>query len=98
MADGGDPDSRHWHLDKRLNVGHMLTTLSLFGGLVVAMNGLQDQVIENTNENRHQRELIERVERQADRRDMQTREQLEKIDKKLDKILDRELRRNGNGH
>lgn len=29
-----NPDRRHWHLDKRLNVSHLLTTIVLATGMI----------------------------------------------------------------
>ena len=91
MPKGDDGGS--WHLDKRVNVGHMLTTAALFGAMLVSVNDLQDQVVRNTAEFKHQREIISRVELTSAQRDRDTRAQLDRIDSKIDRLLDRELQR-----
>jgi hypothetical protein len=91
MAD--DDERTNWHLDKRVNLGHMLTTAMLFGAMLMSVNDLQDQVIRNTNEVKHQREIIARVEVISAQRLRDTKAQLDKIDSKIDRLLDRELQR-----
>lgn len=86
-------DDKRWHWDKRLNIGHMLTTALIVGSGILMMNDLQDQVISNTAEVAHQRELIDRVERLAQARNLELRTQLDKIDTKIDKLLNREIDR-----
>ena len=88
-----DEDGGSWHLDKRVNVGHMLTTAMLFGAMLVSVNDLQDQVVRNTAEFKHQREIIARVEVISAQRDRDTKAQLDRIDSKIDRLLDRELKR-----
>lgn len=88
-------DDKRWHLDKRLNIGHMLTTAVIVGSGILMLNNLQDQVISNTAEVAHQRELINRVERLAQARNAEVRTQLDKIDTKIDKLLSREIDRRG---
>lgn len=87
-------DDKRWHLDKRLNIGHMLTTAVIVGSGIMMLNDLQDQVVITSAEVSHQRELIDRVENLARTRSIETRQQLDKIDGKLDRLLDRELERN----
>jgi hypothetical protein len=91
-----DDERTNWHLDKRVNVGHMLTTICLFGALLVSINDLQDRVLKNTSEFEHQREIIARVEVISAQRDRDTKAQLDKIDSKIDRLLDRELQRGSN--
>ena len=35
---------RHWHLDKRLNIGHLLTTLSLAGAIFIWASAIEKRV------------------------------------------------------
>lgn len=87
-------DDKRWHLDKKLNIGHMLTTMLIVGSGFMMLNDLQDKIVITSSKLAHQRELIDRVERLALARSIETRQQLDKIDGKLDRLLDRELERN----
>lgn len=76
-------DRRGWHLDKRVNVGHLLTTVGLIVGVMVWGSKMESRiaVVENTvalQSNTTQKELSEikdslrriedKLERKADRR------------------------------
>ncbi len=39
-----DGDENHWHLDKRLNVGHLLTTMALAGSLFIWASAMERRV------------------------------------------------------
>ena len=39
-----EPDRRHWHLDKTLNVSHLLTTLLIAGSLFAYANNMDRRV------------------------------------------------------
>ena len=39
-----EPDRRHWHLDKTLNVSHLLTTVVIAGSLFAYANNLDRRV------------------------------------------------------
>ena len=39
-----EPDRRHWHLDKTLNVSHLLTTLVIAGSLFAYANNMDRRV------------------------------------------------------
>lgn len=40
-----EPDHRHWHLDKTLNVSHLLTTLVIAGSLFAYANNMDRRVV-----------------------------------------------------
>lgn len=92
MFDDGPTDRRkddkRWHLDKRLNIGHMVTTLAIVVSFFAALNDIQDQVVKNTAEGRHQREIIERVEKDTTRRGERQAHQLEQLNSKMDRLLE----------
>lgn len=83
-----DGPGAKWHLDKRLNIGHMITTLAIVIAFFAALNDIQDQVVTNTQEGRHQREIIQRIEADAARRDDVQSHQLEQLNKKMDRVLE----------
>ena len=39
-----EPDRRHWHLDKTLNISHLLTTLVIAGSLFAYANNMDRRV------------------------------------------------------
>ena len=39
-----EPDRRHWHLDKTLNVSHLLTTVVIAGSLFAYANNMERRV------------------------------------------------------
>ena len=39
-----EPDRRHWHLDKTLNVSHLLTTVVIAGSLFAYANNMDRRV------------------------------------------------------
>ena len=39
-----EPDRRHWHLDKTLNVSHLLTTLVVAGSMFAYANNMDKRV------------------------------------------------------
>jgi TolA-binding protein len=88
-------EGSQWHRSEWLTVTHILATLALFGTMLVSANNLQDQVVKNTANNLHQKEIIERVEKTASKRDAERQHQLDRMDSKLDRLLDRELKRTG---
>ena len=38
-------DDRHWHLDKRFNVGHFLTTLTFVGCMFIWATGVETRLV-----------------------------------------------------
>lgn len=88
MEERREENISKWHLDKRLNIGHMITTLAIVIAFFAALNDIQDQVVKNTQEGRHQREIIQRIEVDAARRDDVQSHQLEQLNKKMDRVLE----------
>ncbi len=39
-----EPDRRHWHLDKTLNITHLLATISIVGSLFMFANSMDRRV------------------------------------------------------
>lgn len=81
MTDNGPPD-RHWHLDKRVNVTHILTTLAM----VVALFSWGSKVEERIAVIEHELKL--RSERYSEQFN-EIRQSLYRIEAKLDGKQDR---------
>ena len=96
-------DKRHesWHIKKELTWTHILSTLILAGTLIAAWGDVGTRIDENAfnttanaREIVHVRELDEVNKKQMQNVIQGLTLQYDKIDEKLDKIIDREL--NGN--
>lgn len=84
----------HWHLDKRLNVGHLLTTV-VIGASVLMWAGTMDKrvtLLEASDQQQKVRDENQDTERQL----LQQRisGQLSSLERKIDRMLERELERN----
>lgn len=93
-------DQRRWHLDKRLNVGHLLTTLSIATAVFVWAGKIDTRVslVEQANNTwlAVQRERDGQQDDQLRRFAAETLEQVHAINAKMDRLVERELNRNGN--
>ena len=75
-------EKEHWHLDKKLNVGHLLTTLSLAGALIVWGMNMESRI------NVHQSE-IESIKEHSKESNDRLISAIDKIDNKLDRLIER---------
>lgn len=84
-------ERRHWHLDKRLSIGHLVTTVSVAIGVILFFADVDKRVDQNTSEIAHTRELM-RVEQQNLRQKVDEIDDTVKgVDRKLDKLIERQL-------
>jgi len=84
-------DEQHWHLDKKVNLSHMVTTMILLISGVVYVGDIDTKV---EKQGIQIESLQEKVEQQRDdTKSMftQLRSDMKGIDQKLDKLIDREL-------
>jgi len=94
-----EDDRRHWHLDKRLNLGHIGMTFTLAAGVFWWASGVEQQVGGNTKEIIHAKEIMH-IEQQHVRGTVEIIDgKVDKLDSKMDKLLDRmnTTYLNGNG-
>lgn len=82
MNDKGKP-TQPWHLDKNINVGHILTTLTLAGAFGVGVMNLNTRLSEQDLRIQYNEERIESV-------DDRTVKALDKINDKLDRLIERD--------
>jgi len=81
----------HWHLDKKVNLSHMVTTMILLISGVVYVGDIDTKV---EKQGIQIESLQEKVEQQRDdTKSMftQLRSDMKGIDQKLDKLIEREL-------
>lgn len=94
MGDSATQDERRrraydnqWHLDKRLNVGHILTTILIIFSFMAWAN-TQDKRITT----------LEVQQKYSDQIANEIKDQLTKLNQKMDKLVERELNRNNHPH
>ena len=91
-------DDKNWHVKREVSVGHMISTIMLCTAGLAAWDNLGDRV-DRLEAKSDQLELADG--RQAQRFESIQNAidgKLEKIDGKMDRIIDRMLDRNGNGY
>lgn len=91
--DYGGPERRdgHWHLDKRLNVSHLLTTVVLTVGIFSWAGTMDKRVALLEAQIRTQTELDQRQDRDRLALGNEIKDQLRQLNNKLDRIIEREL-------
>jgi len=91
----GAEQKEHWHLRKEITWGHIMTTVSLLMAASVAWMDLNTDVQKNIQAIDYNRQSIERSseQNQRDRQDINNR--LQRMDGKIDKLLEIQLRSNG---
>ena len=96
-TDSDRRDMRRWHLDKRLNVGHLLTTLTIAGALffwaskVDTRIALLEQTIGAWQSAQDKRDNLQddQLVRLADN----TLDHVRAINEKIDRLIEREVAR-----
>ncbi len=85
--------AEHWHLDKRLNVSHLITTLVFLAGVFTWGANVEERIGDNAAEIKHGREIQQLQNEQVNQSIEDIKEQGKEINKKLDRLIER---RNGN--
>lgn len=83
-----EANNRHgWHIDKRLSLGHMLTTITVSVGVIMFAFDMDKRIDENAAEIRHAKEIIQ-MEQKNMRQNMEDiKYAIESVEKKLDRLL-----------
>lgn len=79
----------HWHLDKRLNVGHLLTTISVAGLLVIWAMNMETRIAEHEIKIANNTAKIERSEDRTNKTFERVYELMNKMNDKLDRLIER---------
>ena len=77
-----------WHLKKEIQLGHIITTLTVAVSVVVYVNKLEQRIAIIETQIASQRDRDERQDKQTDEAMRLLRAQLEKMDAKLDRIIE----------
>ena len=80
---------RGWHLDRRVSVGHIVTTLVVALGVVVWMQRLEANVLLNGQATALQSVRVDRLEDRTEAQFREIKEMLARIEQKLDRKADR---------
>lgn len=80
-------DRRQWHLDKTVNIGHLLTTITMVATLLVVLSKFDTRVTVLEQHIEYQKQTNAQHSQADNELKSALREGLEKIDQKLDKIM-----------
>lgn len=71
-------ERRTWHLDKRLNVGHILTTITIAVGVFVWASKMDSRIT-----------VLEVQQQNTAQTGIEIKSQLQELNRKLDRIIER---------
>jgi hypothetical protein len=82
-------DDRGWHLDRRVSVGHIVTTLAVAVSLVIWLNDIDKRISVLEEIAQQHAERFDRTEKRWEQELINVRRMLERIEDKLDRKVDR---------
>lgn len=82
-------EKEHWHLDKRLNVGHLMTTLSVAGGMIMWAMTMENRIAEHEIKIANNAKEIEHAEQRASKSFERVYNLVSKINDKIDRLIER---------
>ena len=99
MADG---QPNHWHISKTISLGHIVTTAVVAIAGVLYLASLESKIDATALEVSHQRQEIERVDRnqraqsdwigrKLEEMRVEQKQDMRTLESKIDKLIDREL-------
>ena len=84
-----DKDEAHWHIDKKVNVGHFLTTLTLAGAMIVWAMTIDSRLAEHEVRIGHNSEAIDSSEARTNKAMDDIHNVANRINDKLDRLIER---------
>ena len=81
-------DRRHWHLDKKVNLSHMVATLGLAAALFTWANTVERRIDANTLGIIHSKELVELEQRNVKSAVNRVDTKVDQVNSKLDKLIE----------
>ena len=82
-------DRRKWHVDRTVNIGHLLTTVAMLASLLVVLSRFDTRLTLVETNIETQRETNKRHEKSDDDIKASLRESFDRLEGKLDKVLER---------
>lgn len=76
-----------WHLDKRLNVGHLLMTFSIAAGAFWWAMGVDKRVQSNEDAIIHHKEMVTSKQGDINKSIRRLDRKIDKMDEKIDRVL-----------
>ena len=107
MYTGDERRDTSWHVEKKVSVSHMISTIVLAGALVGIYQDMDNRQVRVEAKVEHNKEEVNRIDNdhtaRMDRIRIEQKESVKKVDKNLERIndkLDRLIERgvNGNNH
>lgn len=84
--------NEHWHLDKRLNIGHALTTLSALGAIVVWGTTIESRISVLETQASHSHQIQQDIKNEIIRLNNNIGAELVRMNVKIDRLIEREKR------
>jgi hypothetical protein len=81
-------DRRHWHLDKKVNLSHMVATLGLAFALFTWANTVERRIDANSLGIIHSKELVELENRNVKAAVNRVDAKVDQVNDKLDKLIE----------
>lgn len=78
-----------WYLDRRVSVGHIVTTLVVAVGVVLWLQRLETSTVLNAQSLAHQSVRVDRLDDRTERQFRDIKAALTRIEEKLDRKADR---------
>jgi len=82
-------EKEHWHLDKRISVGHLFTTVAAVSVMVSWAINMESRITEHDVKIANNSEKVERVEERANKSFERVYELVSKVNDKLDRLIER---------
>ena len=88
-------DRREWHLDKTVSIGHIISTLIVAISVFSWALAIDKRVEQNDQSIKFLAENQKRVESRVDSIRQEIRQDLQAINSKLDRLIERQMRNQG---
>ncbi|MCW7556498.1 hypothetical protein NX722_28450 [Endozoicomonas gorgoniicola] len=79
----------HWHLDRKLNITHLISTVMIIASLFLWGGGIERRIDGNAKDIAHLKEVQERDRQQDKEAREEFKSQLKSIETKLDRLIER---------
>ncbi len=88
---GSERRQRHWHLERSVSLGHIMTTAAMVVAAFSAWMDMSTRVTQTELSVMHNSELIIRIEKNQEKDHAEWTETVQQINAKLDRLIERHL-------
>ena len=92
---GVENERREWHLDKTVSIGHIISTLIIAMSVFSWALAIDKRVEQNAQSIKFLTQNQKRVESRVDSTRQEIRQDLQAINSKLDRLIERQMRSQG---